>query len=208
MHPNARVLVRWLALGAWFAWAALAAPLQAGAATPTETATFAGGCFWCMETPFEELPGVVSTTVGYTGGKTKNPTYEEVSAGGTGHAEAVQIVFDPQKVSYTKLLDVFWRNVDPLTPNAQFCDHGDQYRSAIFYHGDAQKQAAEASKRALELSGKFSQPIVTQIVAAGPFHPAEEYHQKYHRKNPARYKFYRWNCGRDQRLEELWGPAK
>jgi len=208
MHPKARSLLRWFALGAWFTYAALAAPLRAGAAPATETATFAGGCFWCMESPFESLPGVVSTTVGYTGGKTKNPSYEQVSAGGTGHAEAVQIVFDPQQVSYTKLLDVFWRNVDPLTPNAQFCDHGDQYRSAIFYHGDAQKRAAEASKRALELSGKFHQPIVTQIVAAGPFYAAEEYHQKYHQKNPARYKFYRWNCGRDQRLEELWGPAK
>jgi peptide-methionine (S)-S-oxide reductase len=186
---------------------AVTASLAAGA-PPTALATFAGGCFWCMETPFENLPGVISTTVGYTGGKTKDPTYEEVSAGGTGHAEAVQIVYDPQKVSYEKLLDVFWRNVDPITPNAQFCDHGDQYRSAIFTHDDAQRKQAEASKQALTASGRFEQPIVTQIVAAGPFYRAEEYHQKYHQKNPSQYKFYRWNCGRDQRLEQLWGTAR
>ena len=173
----------------------------------TAKATFAGGCFWCMQPPFEKLDGVVSTTVGYTGGHTKNPTYEEVSAGGTGHAESVQIVYDPQKLSYEKLLDVFWHNVDPITPNAQFCDHGNQYRTAIFYHDDTQHHVADESKRRLEESKRFAQPIVTEIVAATEFYPAEDYHQKYHEKNPVRYKYYRWNCGRDQRLKGLWGVA-
>ena len=171
-------------------------------------ATFAGGCFWCMEPPFETLDGVISVTSGYTGGHQPNPTYEEVSSGGTGHAESVQIVYDPARISYEKLLDVFWHNIDPLTPKAQFCDHGDQYRSAIFYHDDTQRRLAEESKQRLEQSKRFDQPIVTQIVAATEFYPAEEYHQKYHQKNPVRYKYYRWNCGRDQRLRELWGgPA-
>jgi peptide-methionine (S)-S-oxide reductase len=171
----------------------------------TSKATFAGGCFWCMEGPFENLDGVVSVTVGYTGGTKVNPTYEEVSAGGTGHAESVQIVYDPAKLSYQKLLDVFWHNIDPLTPEAQFCDHGHQYRSAIFFHDEEQKRLAEESKRALEKSGRFKQPIVTEIVAASTFYPAEEYHQHYHTKNPVRYRFYRFNCGRDRRLEQLWG---
>jgi len=173
-----------------------------------ETATFAGGCFWCMEPPFDKLAGVVSTTSGYTGGHTKNPSYEEVSSGGTGHAEAVQIVFDPTKVSYAQLLDVFWRNIDPLTPNAQFCDHGSQYRSAIFYQSEEQKRLAEASKKALEQSGRFTQPIVTEIVPAGEFYKAEEYHQDYYQNNPIRYKFYRYNCGRDQVLEQRWGKSE
>lgn len=201
---------------AWLLAAVLAAmPVGSGIAraqegkpaTPTAVATFAGGCFWCMETPFEDLPGVLSTTVGYTGGREKNPTYESVSAGGTGHAESVQLVFDPKRVAYEKLLDVFWRNVDPVTANAQFCDHGNQYRSAIFYHDDDQRRLAEASKRRLEESHRLPGAVVTQIVAAGQFFPAEEYHQKYHRKNPIRYRYYRWNCGRDQRLHELWGTA-
>ena len=170
-------------------------------------ATFAGGCFWCMEPPFDDLAGVVSTTSGYTGGKTVDPTYEEVSAGGTGHAEAVEVVYDPSKVSYEKLLDVFWHNIDPITPNRQFCDRGTQYRSAIFYHDDEQKRLAEKSKQDIEASGKLGKPIVTEIVPAGPFYPAEDYHQDYYKKNPIRYKFYRYNCGRDQRLEELWGPS-
>ncbi len=170
-------------------------------------ATFAGGCFWCMQPAFETLDGVRSVTVGYTGGHTENPTYEEVSSGGTGHAESVQIVYDPKKISYEKLLDVFWHNVDPITPNAQFCDHGSQYRTAIFYQDDAQRQQAEESKRRIEESKRFAQPIVTEIVAATAFFPAEEYHQKYHDKNPVRYKYYRWNCGRDRRLKELWGVA-
>jgi peptide-methionine (S)-S-oxide reductase len=171
----------------------------------TETATFAGGCFWCMTPPFEKLDGVISVTSGYTGGRTVNPTYEEVSSGGTGHAESVQIVFDPSKITYTRLLDVFWHNIDPLARDRQFCDVGEQYRSAIFYHGDEQKRLAEASKSALEQSHRFKEPIVTEIVAASTFYPAEEYHQDYYKKNPVRYKFYRYSCGRDQRLEEIWG---
>ncbi|MGQ0834630.1 MAG: peptide-methionine (S)-S-oxide reductase MsrA [Gammaproteobacteria bacterium] len=168
-------------------------------------ATFAGGCFWCMEPPFDELQGVVSTTSGYAGGRTKAPTYEEVSSGSTGHAEAVQVRYDPKKVSYEKLLEVFWRNVDPLTANRQFCDGGSQYRSAIFHHDVKQRRLAEDSKRALD--GRFDRPIVTEIVPAGTFYPAEDYHQDYYKKNPVRYKVYRWNCGRDQRLEQVWGTA-
>jgi peptide-methionine (S)-S-oxide reductase len=189
--------------------AGLVSVLQRSPATAadTATATFAGGCFWCMQPPFEKLDGVVSTTVGYTGGQTKDPTYPEVSAGGTGHAESVQIVYDPRKISYEKLLDVFWHNVDPLTADAQFCDFGHQYRTAIFYHDETQRQAAEASKKRLDESKRFPSPIVTEITAATKFYPAEEYHQKYHEKNPVRYKYYRWNCGRDQRLKELWGAA-
>ena len=170
-------------------------------------ATFAGGCFWCMEPPFDKLDGVVSTTSGYTGGQTKNPSYEEVSSGVTGHAESVQVVFDPAKISYAQLLDVFWHNIDPLTPDAQFCDHGSQYRTAIFYHSEEQKRLAEASKQQLAQSGRFTQPIVTEIVTAGEFYPAEDYHQDYYQKNPIRYKFYRYHCGRDQRLAELWGAG-
>ncbi|HYT53508.1 MAG TPA: peptide-methionine (S)-S-oxide reductase MsrA [Verrucomicrobiae bacterium] len=171
--------------------------------TPKAKATFAGGCFWCMEPPYDELEGVISTIAGYTGGTKKNPTYEEVSAGTTGHAEAVQITYDPTKISYEKLLDVFWRNIDPLTANAQFCDSGSQYRSAIFYHDEAQKNLAEASKKRLQ--SRFKQPIVTEIVRATEFYPAEDYHQDYYKKNPIRYKIYRYGCGRDQRLQKLWG---
>lgn len=180
-------------------------PEETTTADRLDKATFAGGCFWCMEPPFDELEGVLSTTSGYTGGDVKNPTYKQVSAGGTGHAEAVQIVYDPEKVTYRKLLDVFWRNIDPLTPNRQFCDKGDQYRSAIFYHDETQRQLAEASKRELETSGSFRRPFVTQIVPAAEFYVAEDYHQDYYRKNPIRYKFYRYSCGRDSRLRELWG---
>jgi peptide-methionine (S)-S-oxide reductase len=150
---------------------------------------------------------VKSTISGYTGGRTKNPTYEDVSADRTGHAESVQVTFDPAKVTYQKLLEVFWRNIDPLTKNRQFCDTGTQYRSAIFYHDEAQRQAAEASKKAIGESRRFDKPIVTEIVAASTFYPAEEYHQDYYLKNPLRYKFYRYNCGRDRVLERLWGPA-
>ncbi len=170
-------------------------------------ATFAGGCFWCMEAPFDKLPGVVSTTSGYTGGQKDNPTYEEVSAGATGHAEAVRVVYDPAKVSYEKLLDVFWHNVDPTVKDRQFCDVGTQYRTAIFVHGDTQRQLAEASKAALAKSKPFKEAIVTPIVDAAAFWPAEEYHQDYYVKNPVRYKYYRTGCGRDRRLEQLWGAA-
>jgi peptide-methionine (S)-S-oxide reductase len=175
------------------------------AATSLATATFAGGCFWCMQPPYDTLPGVVSTTVGYTGGHVKNPTYEQVSAGSTGHAEAIQVRYDPSRVTYEQLLDVFWRNIDPVTLDAQFCDKGRQYRSAIFTHDEAQRKAAEASKKALAESKRLPGPVVTEIVDAGTFYPAEEYHQRYYEKNPVRYKFYRYNCGRDARLKELWG---
>jgi peptide-methionine (S)-S-oxide reductase len=170
-------------------------------------ATFAGGCFWCMEPPFDKIDGVVSTTSGYTGGSEKNPTYEEVSSGTTGHAESMRIVYDPKKVSYEELLDVYWHNTDPTQANAQFCDHGTQYRPAIFYHDEEQRKEAEASKAAIAKSGVLPGPIVTQIVPAGDFWPAEEYHQDFYEKNPVRYKFYRTGCGRDARLKELWGDA-
>lgn len=184
---------------------ALAAASTATVARAAEKgeAIFAGGCFWCVEADFDKVDGVISTTSGYTGGHTANPTYEQVSHGGTGHAESVEIVYDPAKVSYKKLLDVFWHDIDPLAKDRQFCDHGDQYRSAIFYHDEEQRALAEASKA--EVEKRFKQPVATQIVPAGPFYKAEEYHQDYYMKNPIRYKFYRFNCGRDARLEELWG---
>ena len=188
---------------------ALSGAVAAHGAAPANTAkaTFAGGCFWCMEPPFEALDGVVSVTSGYTGGAKDRPTYEEVSGGGTGHAESVEIAYDPAKVSYQTLLDVFWHNVDPTTLDRQFCDKGRQYRTAIFYHDDTQKRLAEESKAALERAGKLPGPIVTEIVPAGPFWPAEEYHQDYYEKNPIRYRYYRYGCGRDARLRELWGDA-
>ena len=172
-----------------------------------EKATFAGGCFWCMEAPFDKLPGVVSVTAGYTGGQVKNPTYEQVSAGGTGHAEAVQIVYDPAKIGYDRLLEIFWRNIDPTVKDRQFCDTGNQYRAAIFTHSPEQQTLALRSKAALEKSKPFAAPVVTEIVAAGEFYPAEEYHQHYYQKNPIRYTYYRSSCGRDRRLKELWGSA-
>jgi peptide-methionine (S)-S-oxide reductase len=168
------------------------------------TAIFSGGCFWCVEADFDKLPGVVDTESGYTGGEVSNPTYEQVSGGGTGHAEAVRITYDPKKVTYEQLLDYFWRHIDPTVKDRQFCDTGNQYRAAIFYQGDAQRLAAEAGKTRLETSGRFSR-IYTQVVPAGAFYPAEEYHQDYYRKNPIRYKFYRTSCGRDARVNELWG---
>lgn len=171
-------------------------------------ATFAGGCFWCMEAPFDKLQGVISTTSGYTGGHTKNPTYKQTSSGRTGHTEAVQIVYDPQQVSYKKLLDVFWHNIDPTTPDQQFCDRGNQYRAEIFYHNDEQKQLAESSKAALDKNKPFKEPIVTQVSKASTFYAAEGYHQDYYKKNPIRYRYYRHGCGRDKRLEQLWGENK
>ena len=170
-----------------------------------EKATFAGGCFWCMEPPFDKLDGVISTTSGYTGGQVENPTYRQVSAGGTGHAEAVEILYDPDKVSYRKLLEVFWRQINPTTPDRQFVDVGSQYRSAIFYHNDEQHRLAEETKKEMAESGRFDGPIVTEIVPAGPFWPAEDYHQNYYIKSPLRYKFYRFGSGRDQYLEKVWG---
>jgi peptide-methionine (S)-S-oxide reductase len=183
------------------------APVPApGAGPATAIATFAGGCFWCMEPPFDKLEGVIATTSGYMGGAERNPSYEQVSAGATGHAEVVQVSYDPRRVSYDKLLEVFWRNVDPTTPNRQFCDVGRQYRSAIFYRDEAQRRAAEASLAKVRETKRFAGPIVTEIVEAGEFWPAEDYHQDYYLRNPLRYKFYRTGCGRDARLEELWGP--
>jgi len=187
---------------------AAAAPLK-GAEPPAgpkpARATFAGGCFWCMEAPFDKLPGVVSVTSGYTGGHKKNPTYEEVSSGNTGHAEAVQVVYDPAAVSYKKLLDVFWHNIDPTVKDRQFCDVGTQYRSAIFTHDEEQRRLAEESRAELEKSKPFREKVVTEIVPASEFYPAEEYHQKYYQKNPLRYQYYRAGCGRDARLKQLWG---
>jgi methionine-S-sulfoxide reductase len=173
-----------------------------------EKATFAGGCFWCMEPPFEKLPGVVSVTSGYTGGRTVNPTYKEVSRGGTGHAETVEILYDPRQVTYAQLLDIFWRQIDPTTPDRQFVDVGDQYRPAIFYHSPEQKKLAEESRDALAASGRFTKPIATEIVQAGTFYPAEEYHQDYYLKNPIRYKFYRSGSGRDAYLDSVWGKDR
>jgi peptide methionine sulfoxide reductase msrA/msrB len=195
-----------LALGAlWLVSPSLPARAAAPATGPLAQATFAGGCFWCMEAPFDKVPGVVSTTSGYAGGRVKNPTYEQVSEGSTGHAEALQVAYDPAKVSYEQLVEIFWRNVDPTDRGGQFCDRGQQYRTGIFYEGDAQKREAEASKRALEASGKLSKPIVTEIVSLEAFYPAEDYHQDFYKKSPVRYTTYRAGCGRDRRLEELWG---
>ncbi len=174
--------------------------------TPAK-ATFAGGCFWCVEEAFENVPGVLSATSGYIGGQVANPSYEQVSAGKTGHTEAVEVLYDPDKVNYSKLLEVFWRNVDPITPNAQFCDRGSQYRAGVFYHNDEQKKLADESKQALMDAKRFNQPIVTEITMATAFYAAEDYHQDYYKKNPLRYKFYKHNCGRAKRLEELWGKS-
>lgn len=176
-----------------------------GPASHLQLATFAGGCFWCMEHPFDELPGVVSVTSGYTGGQKKNPTYEEVSAGGTGHAESVQVLYDPSRIGYQKLLERYWHNVDPTVKDRQFCDTGHQYRTAIFYHNEEQRRLALQSKAALEQSRRLPGAIQTEIVPAGTFYPAEEYHQHYYKKNPLRYRYYRTSCGRDHRLKELWG---
>jgi peptide-methionine (S)-S-oxide reductase len=182
------------------------ASAQAQPAKPA-LATFAGGCFWCVEEAFDPVPGIISTTSGYMGGKKRHPTYEEVSAGVTGHTEVVQVAFDPAKVSYEKLLEVFWRNIDPTVKDRQFCDSGSQYRSEIFVHDDAQRKAAEASKTALEKSKPFREPIVTPITTAAEFWPAEGYHQDYYQRNPVRYKYYKTGCGREARLKQLWGSA-
>jgi peptide-methionine (S)-S-oxide reductase len=187
-----------------------AQPPEASVSPPSNSATqgvavFAGGCFWCTEADFDKVPGVVSTTSGYIGGNVANPTYQQVSAGTTGHTEAVQVQYDPAKTSYAKLLKAFWPTIDPVTANAQFCDHGSQYRSAIFYGNADEKALAEASKATLQASGRLKQPIVTEILPASTFYPAEDYHQNYYQKNPLRYAYYRRGCGRDARLEQLWG---
>ena len=171
----------------------------------TEMAVFAGGCFWCTESDFDKMPGVVETISGYTGGEASTADYQQVSAGGTGHIESVAVFFDPSKTSYATLVEAFWKTIDPITPNAQFCDHCSQYSSALYYANDKQKALLEASREALARSGRFEQPIATLILPRQPFYPAEEYHQDYYQKNPLRYNFYRTTCGRDARLEELWG---
>lgn len=183
-------------------------PAAAGDSGDTAYATFAGGCFWCIEADFEKVEGVLTVTSGYTGGRVANPTYKQVSAGGTGHAESVRVVFDPNIVSYDELLDYFWHHIDPTVTNRQFCDVGDQYRSGIFYHDEAQREAAERSRATLEKSKPFPQPIVTEITEASAFYPAEASHQDYAAKNPIRYAYYRNGCGRDRRLAELWGTEK
>ncbi len=183
--------------------AASASPATATRRAAMDTAVFAGGCFWCMEPPYDKLDGVLSTTSGYTSGSVLNPTYEQVSRGGTGHTEGVQVVFDPARVTYAKLLHVFWRNIDPFARDRQFCDRGDQYRSGIYPRNATQKEAADASLRAI--AARFSQPIATEIVSATRFYAAEDYHQDYYMKNPVRYKYYRGGCGRDGRLKEIWG---
>jgi methionine-S-sulfoxide reductase len=187
--------------------AGLTTMVQAEQAKNLTKATFAGGCFWCMQPPYEKLKGVSSVTVGYTGGSKANPTYEEVCSGRTGHAEAVQIVFDSAQLSYDELLDVFWKNIDPTTKNSQFADHGDQYRTAIFYHTPEQKKSAEVSKEKWQKSGKFEGPIVTEIVPAATFYPAEDYHQDYYKKCPLPYKSYRRGSGREGYLEKKWGSG-
>lgn len=199
------LLVLVLGLGVTATALAVAQAKAPAPGTATAKATFAGGCFWCMEEAFESVTGVISVTSGYMGGKTKNPTYEQVSSGRTGHAEVVQVDFDPKRVSYEKLLDAFWRNIDPTQSDGQFCDHGSQYRSVIFYQDDEQKRLAEASRAKLLKSKPFKGAIVTDITKAGEFYPAEDYHQDYYKKNPVRYKFYKTGCGRAARLKELWG---
>ena len=198
---------RWISLlfGVVVLWLGFTAPVDAAAEGPPATAVFAGGCFWCMEQPFDELPGVIDTTSGYTGGTVENPGYYQVSAGGTGHVEAVQVTYEPSQVSYETLLDVFWHNVDPVDNRGQFCDKGSQYQSAIFYQNEAQRAAAIASKATLSDSGQLAAEVATDIRAAATFYPAEDYHQNYYKTHPVRYKVYRFSCGRDQRLSQIWG---
>lgn len=194
-------MMRWL-----FVLALLVGAVGASAqAAATAKATFAGGCFWCVEADFDKVPGVLSTTSGYTGGTVPNPSYEQVAAKKTGHAEAVEIVFDPKRVSYAQLVEHFWRTIDPTTPDRQFCDRGSPYRTAIYVHDAEQMAVVRASLAALEKSKPFKEPIVTQVAMAGPFYVAEEGHQDYYKKNPLRYQYYRHGCGRDARLKQLWG---
>jgi peptide-methionine (S)-S-oxide reductase len=200
-HPRSRITAALTAL------AVLGGIAKAAESPRVAKATFAGGCFWCMEQPFDELPGVLETLSGYTGGHKVNPTYEDVAGGGTGHAEAVQISYDPSRISYGRLLEVFWHNIDPTAKDRQFCDAGHQYRSAIFVHDQEQRLIAEQSRLALKQSGRFHALISTEIVTASRFYPAEDYHQNYYRENPIRYHYYRFSCGRDQRLEDLWGTS-
>jgi peptide methionine sulfoxide reductase msrA/msrB len=206
MKIRTAVFATGVALGAlWLSASFLPARDAAPASPPAARAAFAGGCFWCMEASLEKVPGVVSVVSGYAGGKVKNPTYEQVGTGTTGHAESVQVVYDPSKLSYAQLVEIFWRNVDPTDGGGQFCDRGNEYRSEIFYENDGQKRVAEESKAALEASGRLKKPIVTRIVPLEAFYPAEDYHQDFYKKNPIRYTTYRAGCGRDRRLAQLWG---
>ena len=213
MYPPVFLRLGHVAIGAALALCQLAGIAQtsaakpAGAVTQTSKAVFAGGCFWCVESDFDKVAGVLSTTSGYTGGRTVNPTYQQVSAHTTGHAEAVEVVFDPAKVSYQQLVQHFWRTIDPTTRDRQFCDAGSPYRSAIFAQDAEQLRIASASRAALEKSKPFKDPIVTEVTMATMFYPAEDYHQDYYLKNPVRYKLYRTSCGRDARLKQLWGDA-
>lgn len=206
---NRRLLLSFLAVLGLLAAAPASSQAPAPAAKPaTAKATFAGGCFWCVEEIYDKVPGVISTVSGYMGGVQKNPTYEQVSSGRTGHAEVVQVEYDPSKVTYARLVEIFWRNIDPTQKDGQFCDHGPHYRSAIFYHNDEQKRLAEGSRLNLSKNKPFKGEIVTEITRAAEFYPAEDYHQDFHRKSPTRYKFYKSGCGRDARLQQLWGkPA-
>lgn len=190
------------------AWLLVCVAATPAAIAAEARATFAGGCFWCTEADFEKVDGVIEAVSGYTGGGVEQPSYTQVSSGATGHAEAVQITYDPAVVSYEHLLDVYWHSVDPYTANAQFCDHGSQYRTAIFVHDEVQRALAERSKVALARQYPDRPPIVTEIADAGRFWAAEDYHQDYYEKNPLRYNYYRWSCGRDQRLDELWGSGR
>ena len=202
---SARLLMAALWLLALGGWAGAADP-PTGKKTEIRTAIFAGGCFWCIEADFEKLPGVLGAESGYTGGHTVNPSYEQVSAGNTGHTEAIRVSYDPQKVSYPQLLDYFWRHIDPTVKNRQFCDIGTQYRSGIYWQNEDERKAAESSRDALLASGRLPR-IETEIAAATPFYPAEEYHQDYYRKNPIRYAYYRQGCGRDARVKQIWGGS-
>jgi peptide-methionine (S)-S-oxide reductase len=215
MRAQRLILIAAIVLGVGYAWLRggfpeLQADSQVPAPVPTaqaglQKATFAGGCFWCTEADFDKVQGVVSTTSGYIGGRVSNPTYEQVSNGGTGHAEAVEIVFNPAVVSYDQLLDHFWRNVDPFAAHRQFCDIGDQYRPEIFVHSEAQRAAAEASRKRVQ--SRFKQPVVVKVTTASTFYPAEAYHQDYHNTHAVQYRFYRWTCGRDARLRQIWGDS-
>ena len=203
---SCRTTCRFAAAALWLGLAGVSGAQSALPSAPTTAkAIFAGGCFWCVESDFDKVPGVLSTTSGYTGGTVANPSYEQVSAKTTGHAEAVEVVFDPAKVSYSQLVEHFWHTIDPTMKDGQFCDLGSPYRTGIFAVDAAQLQVAQASRAALEKSKPFKAPIVTEIVKAGAFYAAEGYHQDYYKKNPVRYQYYRLNCGRDARLKQLWG---
>lgn len=206
LHRSFKYLAAAAAFG--LALATPAVPALAGDSGETAYATFAGGCFWCIEADFEKVEGVLTVTSGYTSGHVANPTYKQVSGGGTGHTEAIRVVYDPSVVTYDELLGVFWHNIDPTVVDRQFCDVGDQYRSGIFFHNQTQREAAERSRTELEQTKPFPGPVVTEITAATAFYPAEAYHQDYAKKNPLRYGYYRKGCGRDRRLEQLWGEKK